>query len=367
LTRNWHVLEDVSVTLNGQGMDYREFEPSEGHMHQGLGRERRIRAGLRYSHGGRGKYWLPQSTASSRWECSPENGVYTPLLSEDEEDVIQEPSSNADGTFVAFGFDLPFGGHDSEDEKLFASSRNYLFGDYNYPCIDASSEAARAEMWGEEERILNNERSAWFSGRLGHREHHGRNALAVPSYGGVGVSQPQQNTLATTPSRSATIDTEPSLGPHSNAQLRWTNVFWPKIELKSPPNPGNSRVTSPISTEISAARHIARPDAVDLVTEDRYTADLSVSREHEPGERALGDVARQTDQSFGNLGREMVVEVRRRDKGDTPDAALRDAEGVDTNSEATTIIKTLGLAEPPQSQELVNVSDDLEGDENPWV
>src|SRR6266852_3312614 len=122
------VLEDAIATLNGQGMDYREFEPSEGHMHQGLGRERRIRAGLRYSHGGRGKYWLPQSVASNRWEHSPEGGVSAPLLSEDTEDAIQDPSHSVDGSFVAAGFDLPFGGYDSEDEELFASSRKYLFG-----------------------------------------------------------------------------------------------------------------------------------------------------------------------------------------------------------------------------------------------
>ncbi|TFY75963.1 hypothetical protein EWM64_g8047, partial [Hericium alpestre] len=54
------VVEDTKATLFGKGMDYREFEPSEGHIHQGLGRERRIRAGLRYSKGGKGKYWLPQ-------------------------------------------------------------------------------------------------------------------------------------------------------------------------------------------------------------------------------------------------------------------------------------------------------------------
>ena len=184
------VLEDATATLNGQGMDYREFEPSEGHMHQGLGRERRIRAGLRYSHGGRGKYWLPQSAASSRWERSPEGGVSAPLLSGDAEDAIQDPSSSVDESSVAVGFDLPFGGYDSEDEELFASSRKYLFGDYNYPCIDASSEVARAKMWEEEERILNNERSAWFSD---HHRHHGHSAMAVTGYGAVGVSQPQQN------------------------------------------------------------------------------------------------------------------------------------------------------------------------------
>jgi hypothetical protein len=364
------VFEDASATLNGQGMDYREFEPSEGHMHQGLGRERRIRAGLRYSHGGRGKYWLPQPTASSRQECSPEN---SPLLSDDAEDVFQDTSSNTDEAFVAVGFDLPFGGHDPEDEELFASSRKYLFGDYNYPCIDASSEVARAEMWEEEERILNNERSAWFSDYHGL---HGRDAVAVTSYGAVSVSQPQQDksrTLATPLSPSAIIDPEQAPRPaarYSDAQLRWTNVFWPRIRLKSPPNPGNSRVSSPsISTEISAPGQMARPDAVDLVTEDRYTANLAVSREHQQDERTS---ARQAHQSFGNPGRERVVEVRREDKGDDPaDAAHRDAEGVRTNSEAMTTIKVVALVEPPLSHArmdgLVNVSGDLAGDENPWA
>ena len=60
------VVEDSKATLRGEGMDYREFEPSEGYMHQGAGRDRRIRAGLRYSQGGRRKYWLPQPTNATR-------------------------------------------------------------------------------------------------------------------------------------------------------------------------------------------------------------------------------------------------------------------------------------------------------------
>ena len=356
------VLEDARTTLNGRGMDYREFEPTEGHMHQGLGRDRRIRAGLRYSHGGRGKYWLPQPAASSRRERSPEGGASASLLSEDVEDAIQGPSS-ADESYVAVGFDLPFGGYDSEDEELFASSRKYLFGDYNYPCIDASSEVARAKMWEEEERILNNERSAWFSD---HHRHHGRGAMAVTGYGAVGMSQPQQNksrTLATPLSPGATMDREPTLGPvggHPDAQLRWANVFWPKIRLKSPPNPGNSRLTSPpISTKINAAGPMARPDAVDLVTEDHRTADIAVSSEHHQGELASGDVTTQARQRLGNPA---VANVHIRDKSNDPHAAQGDAEGTDTNSDSEAI-KT---APRVDSGGLVNVLDDIEGDENPW-
>ncbi|KAH9973661.1 organic solute transporter Ostalpha-domain-containing protein [Lactifluus volemus] len=86
------VLWDARATLNGQGMDYREFEPSEGHMHQGLGRERRIRAGLRYSRGGQTKYWLPQPASPSHLDRSVEGGVSTPLLVEEAEHVSKPKS-----------------------------------------------------------------------------------------------------------------------------------------------------------------------------------------------------------------------------------------------------------------------------------
>ncbi len=188
------VVEDARATLGGQGMDYREFEPSEGHMHQGLGRERRIRAGLRYSRGGQGKYWLPQVSGPRPIERTFEEGVHTPLLAED------RVTSTADEDPLTF--DLTFDVFDPEDEELFASSRQYLFGDYNYPCIDASTEAARAEMWDEEERILSNERSAWFADYQAHR-------VITTGYGAVGVSRLQQDGSHTTsvhPSFDTTID-----------------------------------------------------------------------------------------------------------------------------------------------------------------
>lgn len=370
------VIEDAIATLNGQGMDYREFEPSEGHMHQGLGRERRIRAGLRYSHGGRGKYWLPHSVAASRWERPPEDGVSAPLLSEDPEDTIQDPSNSVGESLIAVGFDLPFGDYDSEDEELFASSRKYLFGDYNYPCIDASSEVARAKMWEEEERILNNERSAWFSD---HHTHRSRGAVAVTGYGAVGVSQPQQNksrALAAPLSPRATMDSEPALGQiggHSDAPLHWANAIWPKFRLKSPPNPVNPRMTSPpISTAISASGPMTRPDAVDLVTEGHRTEDIVVSPEHHQVERASGDVTTQTRQPFGDPGRDMYANIGIRDKSNDPRAAQGDAEGLDTNSDSEAI-KTDTRVDLPHDQSrsqtrgLVNVFDALEGDENPWA
>ncbi|KAF9068532.1 organic solute transporter Ostalpha-domain-containing protein [Rhodocollybia butyracea] len=183
------VIEDTKATLRGEGMDYREFEPSEGFMHQGLGRERRIRAGLRYSKGGKGKYWLPSLNAAEppgqierginravQKVAGRDQGedVHAPLLQAEEEDVVHLAPDMVDGRDELVdlwsssrvgeeGFELPFGDLNEEDEELYAHCKRYLFGDYNYPCIDASTEFARAAMWDEEERILRDEHGAWFS------------------------------------------------------------------------------------------------------------------------------------------------------------------------------------------------------------
>lgn len=337
------VLEDVRATLNGQGMDYREFEPSEGHMHQGLGRERRIRAGLRYSHGGRGKYWLPQTTTSNRWERSPEDDIRAPLLSGDTEDIVHDTGNAADDELVAVGFDLPFGGLDSEDEDLFAGSRKYLFGDYNYPCIDASSEVARAEMWDEEERILNNERSAWFSDR------HGRNAIAATGYGAFGASQPQQSRSRSPASAIDPGRAHESAGDHSDAQLRRTNVSKPKFGLQSAPRPGISR-TSSKSTKVGPAGPAARPDAIDLVTEVTHISASEI--DDLQGDPVSRDATKQIHQP-----NTVSEEGSKPGKRNNPHVTRGGAEG----SEAKAIVgvtRTSGLA---------NVYDDLENDENPWV
>jgi hypothetical protein len=348
------VLEDVRATLNGRGMDYREFEPSEGHMHQGLGRERRIRAGLRYSHGGRGKYWLPQTAMSNRGERLPEDVVHAPLLSGDAEDTIQDIRNTADDELVAVGFDLPFGGLDSEDEELFANSRKYLFGDYNYPCIDASSEIVRAEMWEEEERILSNERSAWFSDR------HGRNAIVATNYGALSVSQPQQSRSHSSVSAIDPEYTRESADDHSDAQPRRANIYKPKFGLKSAQRPSDSRPSS-ISAAIDSAGPAGRPDAIDLVTEDTHIP--VPETDNIQGELVSRGATRKAYQLEGNA---VLEEGGKREKRNNPHGTRRDAEG----SEDKAIVGVTQV-EPPLSHRwtrgLVNVYDDLDSDENPWV
>ena len=192
------VVEDSKATLRGRGMDYREFEPAGGLMHQGVGLENRIRAGLRYSKGGRKKYWLPKTTEERVVNKAIKRvvggggdeaeSVHAPLLTNQVEDVVHlapdmidtppedtiwDSQTRNDSDDVLNGeeegYDLPFGDIDQEDEELFENSKKYLFGDYNYPIIDVSSEGARRVIWAEEERVLRDERGAWFSPIRGSR------------------------------------------------------------------------------------------------------------------------------------------------------------------------------------------------------
>ncbi|KAI9438487.1 DUF300 domain-containing protein [Lactarius indigo] len=266
------VFEDARATLDGQGMDYREFEPSEGQMHQGLGRERRIRAGLRYSRGGQRKYWLPQVLGPNPNEGTFEAGVHAPLLAENTGSVHQVASTADEETLT---FDLTFGSLDPEDEELFTGSRQYLFGDYNYPCIDASSEAARVEMWDEEERILSNERSAWFA------DYQGRRALATTGYGAVGVSRLQQDRSCAPPIRPSFVA---AIDPKTSLEI---------IGDRPALSPATSHIqTASMSPRLGHTALRSRPDAIDLVTEDHHPPEVDVAHEHQHTEPESYDARR---------------------------------------------------------------------------
>ena len=359
------VAEDARATLGGQGMDYREFEPSEGHMHQGLGRERRIRAGLRYSRGGRGKYWLPHVSSPSPIERTFEDSVYAPLLAENAGSVHQVAGTSDEEPLT---FDLTFGNLDPEDEELFTSSRQYLFGDYNYPCIDASSEAARVEMWDEEERILSNERSAWFA------DYQGRRVFATTGYGAVGVSRLQKDRSCTPsirPSFVAAIDPKASLETTDDreyARYCRKNALKPRLGLGLAP--WSHVQTASMSTEPGRTALRSRPDAVDLVTEDHHTLEEGVTHERQhtgPTSHARQPVSRVL---VSSPEREVGADVR----GKTDSSLIQSSAhwvAEETNAEAGLAVRTVRLETPPEVRpELVSVVslyDNLESDENPWT
>jgi hypothetical protein len=293
------VVEDSKATLGGAGMDYREFEPSEGFMHQGTGRERRIRAGLRYAEGGKKKYWLPnQVNAEPRGRLgrglNQDDEVYAPLLEGQAADVVhiapdlqspgeEDPALLLEGSNAAEGFDLPFGDLDEGDEELFQNSKKYLFGDYNYPVIDASSEYARELMWEEEERILRDEHSAYFSPISGLR------TAPIPGYGAVSKTPVPIKTKPPGHERVIDQDLPPDNGS-GGVRLGWTKPQVnspserPSPQIRTRPGPAKNSSSSSSSPSVASSRKPAKgtpppvkdrvlpPDAVDLIVEDEAAA-----------------------------------------------------------------------------------------------
>ncbi|KAF8066552.1 DUF300 domain-containing protein [Lyophyllum atratum] len=356
------VMEDSKATLRGEGMDYREFEPAEGFMHQGVGRDRRIRAGLRYSKGGQRKYWLPHQVETSQPPGRLERGVnqvitkvagqeqahdvHAPLFDREVEDVVHlapdlQPDDDEpalwDSAITEAGYDLPFGDLNEADEELFTHSKKYLFGDYNYPCIDISSEAARSTMWDEEERVLSDERGAWFSplrGSRGQAALQGRIGPAWQGYGAVASSDPglrgrEAEFYPDPVDRSGRlIDHEDVRAPASDpthVKLKWTKVRGqtspsalkshspshsphrrtrPGSKSETPSGPSSAETSSNLANKLRIPQILSRksssagqtpvspspvlpPDAVDLVVEDSDAAQEDQSREKRKGEPAV--------------------------------------------------------------------------------
>lgn len=322
------VLEDFKSTLRGEGLNYREFEPAEGFVHRGQGRERRIRAGLRYAEGGQKKYWLPMpvNTAersnpegpvgrAARRVGAPEpedEEVYAPLLEDQAADVVHDAPDIArkkrsvrDGSgFDQNGFELPFDEPTDADEENYQQSRNYLFGDYHYPCIDASSELARKTMWDEEERVLRDERGAYFSPIRSHPKklpNYGAVVVRTNSNGkGKGQASPRLGERLVDKNDNLLSDNEPG-----GVRLGWTKHDRQPTPSRSPAiSPFMSRNDSSQSSSSSSSSHgerrsrkisvekgrvkgLNRPDAVDLVVENTAVAEEEMNYERAKGEPAV--------------------------------------------------------------------------------
>ncbi|KZT21940.1 DUF300-domain-containing protein [Neolentinus lepideus HHB14362 ss-1] len=434
------VVEDVKQTLHGEKVDYREFEPSEGGIHQGLGRDRRIRAGLRYAEGGRRKYWLPrlaeeEPVGTGRVESSvrrivervaggrasetlrgAEEEDYAPLLEEEAAHVVHNaPDMQArieHGQLEPFistytrrrldddgeGYDLPFGDINEEDEELFDMSRRYLFGDYNYPCIDASSEAAKLKMWDEEERILRDERGAYFA-RV---RPHGKGG-----YGAVGRSYPvngkesrdgRDNWPDVPEDRRRIVDFDDNRIQEVDAgdvKLRWTKS---KAKQSKPSQPSSSSSSpriraspmrqvpssstragtpssagagprSPSTPRDENNRSVLPPDAVDLVVLDEQAGQEENAwerRKGEPAKRGLKKVYRRgyvVDDERQGETEVGEVEVERDGGDDSGVFKVADEdedemeEVVETQTEPSTVM------EPPAHARL----DLMPSEDNPWA
>ncbi|WWC60264.1 uncharacterized protein I303_102831 [Kwoniella dejecticola CBS 10117] len=171
------VWEDTKDTFKGRGVSYQAYEPAEGGLHYGLGRQRRIRAGLRYSKGGKAKYWMPMpgDEARNKGETGPLSALkrrvdvrlaaregYAPLLPQQADRVLRDDPNGIEHNGWSLFEDsdssdsdapsIEFQSVDEEEDVLYERARR--IGYAGFPNVDVSKEEAKKRLWEAEEGIL---------------------------------------------------------------------------------------------------------------------------------------------------------------------------------------------------------------------
>jgi hypothetical protein len=121
------LIQDTKETFGGGNYDYRHFDARDSSLahEDSASRQARMKAGMRYERGGKGKYWLPESGKSSR----------EPLLSSSRErPALGQPSSSYGAVDEEEDMELYLS---ADEERLYDDAKQLEFGDWNYPVITA--------------------------------------------------------------------------------------------------------------------------------------------------------------------------------------------------------------------------------------
>ncbi|EHK43468.1 uncharacterized protein TrAtP1_013320 [Trichoderma atroviride] len=142
------LIEDSKETFRGDNYGYRSFDSGDRVIahEESSSRYARLKEGMRYERGGKGKYWIPKPG---------EVNATAPLLGNDNgASSSTRPDQLNDNTHGTF--DEPE--IDADDERLYDKARQLEYGDWNYPVITASEPLReRYASWASssETRILN--------------------------------------------------------------------------------------------------------------------------------------------------------------------------------------------------------------------
>lgn len=185
------LLVDTRETLAGKNYDYQLFDPGENVMAHGSGRLSRIKEGLRYERGGKGKHWVPQPGANAN---TPLLGTFNrsgfsamPKKNLDERSKSRSRACDPDESV-----ELEI---DDEDEKIFKKARTMEYGDYNFPVIEVQLQGDTSKLRGFTQSTSTNQ-------KLLRQAPKGRDSAANEDVKGKGKNR---RTLQSHPSRLAEI------------------------------------------------------------------------------------------------------------------------------------------------------------------
>jgi len=121
------LIEDAKETFSGGKYEYRYFDAEDNIMahEQSSSRTARMREGMRYERGGKGKYWIPKPGHEHRASLLDK-------VSSSRARTMSPGASHADNG-AKYGATSPYAeeGLNPEDERLYDNARALEFGDWN--------------------------------------------------------------------------------------------------------------------------------------------------------------------------------------------------------------------------------------------
>jgi len=145
------LIQDTKEVFAGEHYEYRHFDARDNVLahEESSSRAARMREGMRYERGGKGKYWIPK----------PGQSEHEPLLSKVTSSRARAmspgPHRALEGTGAKYGTDEDAEDPtlNPEDERLFDNARALEFGDWNYPVIEAHRASREDQLYGEPQVI----------------------------------------------------------------------------------------------------------------------------------------------------------------------------------------------------------------------
>jgi len=138
------LIEDSKETFTGDKYGYRFFDSGDKIMAHEDSRARlgRLDEGMRYTRGGKAKYWIPTPGQVDR-QTNRDINERDPLL----QGTAGGPSEEYNYANGTFNEDLANDPQiDPDDEQLFDKARELEFGDWNYPVITANEPLSKRYM-----------------------------------------------------------------------------------------------------------------------------------------------------------------------------------------------------------------------------
>lgn len=291
------VWEDIKYTFRARGVSYKAYEAADGGVHHDDGRMKRIRAGLRYSKGGKAKYWINapgvvntpgQDGSARRSGNGSERASLIPKTYGAVEQGRTSPSAydSSSDSDLSDAASLDFDSVSEGEDALYARARR--IGYAGFPNVDVSREQEQRRRWAEEEGFL--------SGRVARRSsdphaqqgpsqavrRSDKNKGRGKGNSGNGVYGAWADTATGTPGPApAEVDDAAFDGENENpgawrtggdedTSLRWTKkrLAPPSAAPRAPPPSSLVPTRFVLENTPEPEAEPERVDAVDLITED---------------------------------------------------------------------------------------------------